>query len=256
MADNRAESGIWLVTGGYSGIGRELVRELIDSGSTVLVWDMREPDVEIRSQVDWATVDLTKTEAVAQAAKGVTRPVHCFVHCAGVAYQTTIDDPDSARSFRNALELHSVSLLQVVTLILPHLVEARGSIVAVTSLAAGIAYNAGDLVYAPSKAALQRLVEHLAVVLGPKGVRANCVAPGSIQTPMSITWSEPVPRAKRLQRLPLGRPGEPSDVTAAIRFLASPAAGFITGETIRVDGGMHLGHVASEARFNTTEGLQ
>jgi NAD(P)-dependent dehydrogenase (short-subunit alcohol dehydrogenase family) len=244
LDSNDSTAAIWLVTGGSSGIGRQLVGELVDAGSTVLVWDVHEPDNEIRDRVAWAIVDLTNAETVEKEAAHVQRPVHCLVHCAGVAYQTTVDDVDSARTFRRALELHSVSLLKVVTLILPHLVDAQGSIVAVTSLAAEIAYNTDDLVYAPSKAALQRLVEHLAVVLGPRGVRANCVAPGSIQTPMSITWSQPNARAKRLARLPLGRPGEPSDVTATIRFLASPAAGFITGETIRVDGGMHLGHIA------------
>lgn len=110
---------------------------------------------------------------------------------------------------------HSITLISSV-------VAARGS--------------SGLAVYAATKAALEGFARSLARELGPRGIRVNCVAPGFLETDLSAQLSEE-DRARIARRTALGRLGAPMDVVGAVEFLASPAAGFITGQVLTVDGG-------------------
>jgi 3-oxoacyl-[acyl-carrier protein] reductase len=96
--------------------------------------------------------------------------------------------------------------------------------------------SAGLAVYAATKAALEGFGRSLARELGPRGIRVNCVAPGFLETDLSASLSEEN-RARIARRTALGRLGGPADVVGAVEFLASPAAGFITGQVLTVDGG-------------------
>src|SRR5205814_8457789 len=114
--------------------------------------------------------------------------------------------------------------------------QHAGSIVLVSSIV-GLTGNAGQAVYAASKAGLLGLTKSLAKELGSRNIRVNAVAPGLIETAMT----EKMPDAAReylLKQAALGRAGKPEDVSGVVRFLCSDAAGYMTGQTLVVDGGV------------------
>ncbi len=118
----------------------------------------------------------------------------------------------------------------------PMLKQRGGCIIFVSSIV-GLAGNAGQSVYAATKAGLLGLAKSLAKELGSRGVRVNAVAPGLIETAMTAAMPDDA-KAQFLKTVPLGRPGKPEDVSGVVRFLCSDAAGYVTGQTIVVDGGI------------------
>ena len=116
--------------------------------------------------------------------------------------------------------------------------RGQGCVVAISSIV-GVQGNAGQANYAASKAGVLGLVRALAREAGPAGVRVNAVAPGFVRTRLTDVLDEER-RARLLAATPLGRLGEPEDVAGPVAFLCSPAAAFITGAVLAVDGGLRL----------------
>ena len=230
---------IWVVTGGASGIGAQLVRELIDAGETVVIWDLAQPSPDISA--DYVAVDLSASGSVEAAAGNIKGPVRAFVHCAGVPAPTSVAHGNAAAQLRFAFEVHVISFVVAVQALADRLEEGRGSVVAVASMAMDVITPA-TLAYGVTKAALRRAIDQLAVELGGRGIRVNGVAPGAIATPMTNeAWANEAYARERRSFIPLSRQGQPASVSNLIRFLASDAADYITGETIFVDGGMRHG---------------
>lgn len=154
--------------------------------------------------------------------------------------QTTLEEWDSV------MNVHARAAWLLASTAYPALRASRGSFIATTSTS-GISPHPGMGAYSPAKAALIRLVETLALEWGPVGIRANAVAPGPVVTSISLKSRPGVSedevreiQATRAEVLPLRVLGEPEDIAEAVAFLASPAAKFITGQNLAVDGGLSL----------------
>ncbi|MFC7878628.1 SDR family NAD(P)-dependent oxidoreductase [Isoptericola sp. NPDC057391] len=246
-----------LVTGGAHGIGAATVRRLHAEGATVVVADL-DGDAARRSLGDLPTggapasavaCDITDTASV-EAAVATTLERHGRLDVlVGVAGGTGVhpgllDSMDDA-TWAAGVDLNLAGPARCVRAAAPHLPRG-GAIVLVGSVNGLQAF--GDEDYSAAKAGLVSLAQNLAVRLGGKGVRINVVAPGTIRTRSWDQRSDP----DRLAALyPLGRIGEPDDVAAAIAFLTSDDAAWITGVTLPVDGGVLAGPLA---RFETLGG--
>jgi 3-oxoacyl-[acyl-carrier protein] reductase len=132
------------------------------------------------------------------------------------------------------------SVFRLSKSVLRGMMKARtGRIINITSVV-GSSGNAGQVNYAAAKAGISGMTRSLAREIGSRGITVNCVAPGFIDTDMTKALSEEQ-RTALLQQIPLGKLGSPEDVAAAVAFLASPRAGYITGATLHVNGGMYMG---------------
>lgn len=226
-----------LVTGGARGIGRAIVEDLAQDHRVALLYNSTKPD--------WAGPDIltvqgdlrnaqTAPEAVAAVLDAFGR-LDVIVNNAGVVTPSPFDayDPDGARS---VFEVNTTAAHALLAAALPHL-SAGAAIVNISSVNAVLPPKGASL-YGASKAALDLWTRAAAKELGPRGIRVNGVAPGAVDV-------DDAPRADSLRQAfvemtALGRLATPGDIAAAVRFLSSPAASFITGEVLVVSGGYRL----------------
>jgi 3-oxoacyl-[acyl-carrier protein] reductase len=134
------------------------------------------------------------------------------------------------------LDVNLKSAFYLVTAVARPMMKQRAGAIVLVSSIVGIAGNAGQAAYAASKAGLLGLAKSVAKELGSRNVRVNAVAPGLIETAMTESMPEQA-RAHYLATIPLGRAGNPEDVSGVVTFLCSDAARYVTGQTIVVDGG-------------------
>jgi NAD(P)-dependent dehydrogenase (short-subunit alcohol dehydrogenase family) len=245
-----------IITGSGSGIGRAAALRLAGEGANVLLFDVNEAGVvETAKQIEAAgktctsvvgsvaeTADLAKLFKVATTTYG---RIDILANVAGIsaAKKQIVEeiDPESIDP------LFRVNLLGAFTAI-QHAVpvmkaQKYGRIVNVVSIAAIHASSPGNSIYAMSKGALAALSRQLVLELSRYGITCNALAPGLVLTPMlqkrQLAALDPKESFERLARqIPVGRLGEPEEIAAAIAFLASPEASYITGQTLVVDGGM------------------
>jgi NAD(P)-dependent dehydrogenase (short-subunit alcohol dehydrogenase family) len=148
--------------------------------------------------------------------------------------------PDDA--FDKIMNTNVRSNFWLCNMVLPQMAARRDGAVIIVSSVAGLAGNGNIGVYGISKAADMQLARNLAVEWGPYNIRANCLAPGVVRTDFArALWSDPRLYEQLVRRYPLRRIGEPEDIAGAAVFLASRAGGFITGQTLVLDGGGTVG---------------
>ncbi|HKG10126.1 MAG TPA: beta-ketoacyl-ACP reductase [Gaiellaceae bacterium] len=230
-----------LVTGGSRGIGRAVALELGRAGADVVVGYRSEADQAeaVASEVGGRAVqaDLSDAEQAKALVEGAGA-IDVLVNNAG-----TTRDGVLARmldeDWRTVLETNLSSTFYTCRAAARGMMKRRaGAIVNISSIV-GVHGNWGQTNYAASKAGIIGFTKSLARELGSRGVRANVVAPGYVTTALTDAIPEDA-RGAMLSNTPLGRLGDPENVAAAVRFLVSDEASFITGEVLLVDGGLGM----------------
>jgi 3-oxoacyl-[acyl-carrier protein] reductase len=231
-----------LVTGGGSGIGRAIV-EALDDVAWVASLDVAFPRGD-GPEYYHAKVDVTNRRAVKKAMEEITRERGGldWIVCAAGVVRDRVSWKMTDAEWDDVLGVNLTGAFNVVRAGTEHLRKsARGRIVFIGSVV-GTRGRFGQANYAASKAGLVGLARSLAVELARDNVTVNVITPGFIDTPMTRKLPQEV-HLRALSGTPLGRVGQPEDVAAAVRFLCSDGAAFITGAVLPVDGGQLLGAI-------------
>ncbi|WP_159943606.1 MULTISPECIES: 3-oxoacyl-ACP reductase FabG [unclassified Nocardiopsis] len=228
-----------LVTGGNRGIGLAVARAFADQGDKVVVTHRGE---EPPAGLDGVRCDVSDPDSVEEAVERVRRdhgPVEVLVSNAGITRDGLLLGM-SDEEFTEVLDTNLVGALRVTRAVLTDMVRARwGRLIYVSSLT-GTVGAPGQANYAASKAGLIGLARSVAREVGKRGITANVVSPGLIDTDMTADLAGPR-REDLIGRTALGRAGTAEEVAAAVRFLADEAAGYVTAANIPVNGGAEIG---------------
>ncbi|WP_025600406.1 3-oxoacyl-ACP reductase FabG [Burkholderia sp. WSM2230] len=247
--ENNLDKQIAIVTGASRGIGRAIAMELARQGATVIGTATSESGAAAISEAfsaagvsgRGAVLDVNDAAAAEALIDGTVKEfgaLHVLVNNAGItqdqlAMRMKDDDWDAV------IDTNLKSVFRLSRAVLRPMMKAKGGrIINITSVV-GSAGNPGQINYAAAKAGVAGMTRALAREIGSRGITVNCVAPGFIDTDMTRTLPEEQQTALKTQ-IPLGRLGSPEDIAHAVAFLASPQAGYITGTTMHVNGGMYM----------------
>jgi NAD(P)-dependent dehydrogenase (short-subunit alcohol dehydrogenase family) len=244
MSAFHLENKLALITGGASGIGAATARELSRAGARVIIADLNlAAGQALAAQLENAVavaMDVTNSASIAQALS-VTTNLDILVNCAGIGLVGDISKT-AEEDFDRVMRVNVNSIFLVTKTALPMLLESRGCIVNIGSVAGAVGVKQ-RFAYCASKGAVQAMTRQIAVDY-PKELRVNCIAPGTVQSPFVEGYLEKYHshekekvRAELVARQPIGRLGTPEDIASLVRFLCSKEAEFINGAVIPIDGG-------------------
>ena len=237
-----------LVTGGASGIGAATCRALHAAGAQVTIADIDQPGAEALSrELPGASVlilDITDEAAVASALARIAA-LDILVNNAGIGLVGGVVETALA-DFERLFRVNVQGMFLVTRAAMPLLLESRGSIVNIGSVA-GLVGVKKRFAYCATKGAVIAMTRQLAVDY-PTELRANCICPGTVDTPFveayleKYHWHEKEKvRAELNQRQPVGRLGRPEEIANMVLYLCSPEAEFVTGSVLTIDGGWTAG---------------
>jgi NAD(P)-dependent dehydrogenase (short-subunit alcohol dehydrogenase family) len=224
-----------IVTGGTTGIGAGTALTLARLGASVLALGFEAHKLQVPEGLDLRAMEVDVTNAPAiEAAIGEVDRLDILVNCAGIIRRAEEHEIDV---FEKVIDVNLNGTMRCCRLARAKLAESGGVIINTASM---LSFFGGGLVpaYSASKGGVMQLTKSLAIAYAADGIRVNAVAPGWIATPLTEALQKDPKRADPiLQRTPLGRWGLPDDIAQAVVFLCSPAASFITGTILPVDGG-------------------
>ncbi|MBL8337705.1 MAG: glucose 1-dehydrogenase [Rhodoferax sp.] len=243
------QSRLALITGAAGGIGQAIAVAYARAGARVIVTDIQAAacdatvaQVQALGGTAWAfgvdVTDVPACQALAQQVGAEIGAIDTLVNNAGIIVREGLDSPKAHENIRRVFDVNVFGGFNVLHSFLPALRQTRGCIINIASGAAFIAQG-GALGYSSSKAAMKMLTETMAIDLARDGIRVNAIAPGVIETAMTeATRANPQRLAGFLQRTPMGRLGQPSEIAEPAVFLASSMASYVNGFTLVVDGGI------------------
>ena len=235
-----------LLTGASGGIGAAIAKALHDAGATIAISGTRvealeKVKAEVGERVHILPCNLSKPEDVEKlipSAEAALGGLDILINNAGITKDglaMRMKDED----WQSVIDVNLTSNFRLSRAAMRGMMKKRwGHIINITSIV-GVTGNPGQVNYVASKAGLIGMTKSLAQELGSRNVTVNCVAPGFIATPMTDVLNEKQ-KEGILSRIPAGRMGGPADIAAAVVYLASEEAGYVTGQTLHVNGGMAM----------------
>lgn len=242
-----------VVTGGNSGIGKAIARALSKNGAPVAIVGrnqdrLREVAAELGGSSTWHCADVSDRRQVAAAVSGIIERhsrIDVLVNCAGLLNSVTTGDPlDLAEMvWDEVLDINLKGSFLMACACSPYLPRPGGRIINISSIGAQTGGSGpGGLAYAAAKAGVVGLTFSLARELSPQGITANVISPGYIANTNLFGGDLPEERmSATVSQIPAGRVGQPEDVAAAVLYLASPEASYVTGQILNVNGGWLFG---------------
>jgi gluconate 5-dehydrogenase len=246
----RLDGEIALITGGGTGLGFAIARCMAAAGARVVLvgrreTELREAVAEIGTAASYQVHDVTQLDRAGELVARVTAAVGAptiLVNNAGIHVKKAAVET-SEQEFQSVLQTHVMGAYALTRAVVPGmLARGSGSILFTSSMAALIGLPL-VVAYSAAKAAYGGMVRSLAAELSPRGIRVNAIVPGWIETPMlrQVMDADPARLERVLSRTPMGRFGKDDDIGWAAVYLSSPAAEFITGVHLPVDGGASIG---------------
>ena len=239
-----------VVTGAARGIGKALAVKFASEGANIAFTDLAINEDAQQTEKEIAALgvkvkafasnaaDFAQTEQVVAAIKEEFGTIDILVNNAGITKDGLMLRM-SEQQWDAVINVNLKSAFNFIHAVVPIMMRQRGGSIINMASVVGVHGNAGQANYAASKAGMIALAKSVAQEMGPKGIRANAIAPGFIETAMTAQLPEAV-RQDWMKKIPLRRGGKPEDIADVATFLASDLSSYVTGQVIQVDGGMNM----------------